>query len=378
MNLFQRLAARKKLVDTFRLFTTYTPNIHSVTRNRYVFTIPNGMNPNTLTEHVYVFQQMYGANVELAGDHKRFTLTLNKNRLPAKVRYDYAELAETIEQDRLIFPIVSGAGMDGKVRLYDATNNPNLLIFGEPGSGKSSMLHAILCTLMQRFSPAELELYLGDFKMSELNIYEGAQHVKSISYLPSELAPALAHIQRQMTARGELLKEHRVRHINKLPAAKKPPYIMLCIDEFVMIRDDDIMADLLQIASLGRAYGIYLTLSMQRPSHKILSTDVRGVLSVRMGFKTVDARNAAMGETPGSELISRDQPGTFLLNIGELAELKAPYLDESKVEKILAPYQVADWRNHSFKKKAKKAEAEPAEPTEILTEKDVFNDVNEA
>lgn len=73
------------------------------------------------------------------------------------------------------------------------------------------------------------------------------------------------------------------------------------------------MSNLLQIASLGRAYGIYFILSMQRPSHSIQITDVRGVLSVRMGFKTVVLRNAMIGETPGSEKINKTDSGKFCL-----------------------------------------------------------------
>jgi S-DNA-T family DNA segregation ATPase FtsK/SpoIIIE len=142
------------------------------------------------------------------------------------------------------------------------------------------------------------------------------------------------------------------------------------VDEFVMIKDDDIMTDLLQIASLGRAYGIYLILSMQRPSHKILSTDVRGLLSVRMGFRTVDKRNAMIGETPGSEKISKDQPGTFLLNLDELAELRSPFLNEDKTEEILKTYKKSDWKNHNFKKQAIEEKKELEQPTE----KDVFAD----
>jgi S-DNA-T family DNA segregation ATPase FtsK/SpoIIIE len=139
-----------------------------------------------------------------------------------------------------------------------------------------------------------------------------------------------------------------------------------------MIRDEDIMSDLLQIASLGRAYGIYLILAMQRPSHKILSTDVRGLLSVRMGFRTVDKRNAMIGETPGSEKISKDQPGTFLLNLDELTELRAPFLNEDKTEKLLKPYKKDDWKNHNFIMKP----MEEPKHLEELTEKDVFLDVN--
>ena len=387
MNIIKSLQARHKLIKCFKTAGIYRsfktdsgdrkvfPKIHNIPNagyDYYVFTLPNGVDPKLLKKNFYVFQQFFGEGIYLDGDFKRFTLTIRESKKIQEIAYDYTALLEIIKNEQILMPIVCGGDETGKLRIYDATNSPNLLIYGEPGSGKSSILHVILSTLIQYFSPSQLQIFASDFKMSELNLYEGVEHVKSISYLTKEFGPALKHLKKELIQRGELLKKYRVRHINKLPEAEKPPYIVLCVDEFVMIKDDDIMTDLLQIASLGRAYGIYLILSMQRPSHKILSTDVRGLLSVRMGFRTVDKRNALIGETPGSEKISKDQPGTFLLNLDELAELRAPYLNETKTEDILINFKSEDWKNHNYKA------IEPMEQKqqqEKLTEKDVFNDV---
>jgi S-DNA-T family DNA segregation ATPase FtsK/SpoIIIE len=338
----------------------------------FVFTLPNGVDPKLLKKNFFVFQQIFGDGIYLEGDFKQFKLTIRESKKISEVPYDYPKLLEIIKKENIIMPIVCGANEIGMIRIYDAINSPNLLIFGEPGSGKSSILHVILTTLIKYYEPHQIQFYLADFKMSELNLYEGVENVKSISYVTKDFAPALTHLKRELTKRGNLLKQNKVRHINKLPDEQKPPYIVLCVDEFVMIRDDDIMADLLQIASLGRAYGIYLILAMQRPSHKILSTDVRGLLSVRMGFRTVDKRNAMIGETPGSEKISKDQPGTFLLNLDELTELRAPFLNEDKTEKLLKPYKKDEWKNHNFITKV----LEEPKQQEELTEKDVFFDGN--
>ena len=43
-------------------------------------------------------------------------------------------------------------------------NTPHLLIAGETGSGKSSMVRVVLSTLIQYMSPDKLHLYLGDLK----------------------------------------------------------------------------------------------------------------------------------------------------------------------------------------------------------------------
>jgi DNA segregation ATPase FtsK/SpoIIIE, S-DNA-T family len=386
INFIENIKARQKLIKVFKesgIYKTFGsderkifPKIHSIPNdkyNYYVFTLPNGVDPKLLRKKFYVFQQIFGDGVYLDGEFKKFTLTIKESKRIAEVNYDYQEILEIIKEKKIIMPMVGGADENGKITVYDATNSPNLLIFGEPGSGKSSILHVINSTFIQLFTPNQLQIYMADFKMSELNLYEGVEHVKSISYLTKDFAPALKHLKKELTKRGELLKENKVRHINKLPDSQKPPYIVLCVDEFVMIKDDDIMTDLLQIASLGRAYGIYLILSMQRPSHKILSTDVRGLLSVRMGFRTVDKRNAMIGETPGSEKISKDQPGTFLLNLDELTELRAPFLNEDKTEKILKPYKKSDWKNHNYRIQPPEQKEEKQVQSE-LTEKDVFGD----
>lgn len=92
-------------------------------------------------------------------------------------------------------PIVCGEDINKQMHIYDATNNPNLLIFGQPGSGKSSILHVINTSLIQTYSPKEVHFYLADFKQSELVVYEGVQHVKSISYQVKEFAPVLTHLK---------------------------------------------------------------------------------------------------------------------------------------------------------------------------------------
>jgi S-DNA-T family DNA segregation ATPase FtsK/SpoIIIE len=363
MKLFQSLKARQKLISAFKEAGIYKemgtekrklfPVIHNVPNEKYdyyVFTLRNGIDPKLLKKNFFVFQQVFGENVFLDGDYKVFKLTLKQTSLIEPIDYNYNLIADIIQKENILMPIVCGMNEKGQFKIYDATNSPNLLIYGEPGSGKSSILHVILSTLIQRFSPSQLELYLADFKMSELNLYEGVKHVKSISYLSKELGPTLKHIKGIMTERGELLKSNKVRHINKLSDEQKPPYLVLCVDEFVMIKDEEIMADLLQIASLGRAYGIYLILSMQRPSHKILSTDVRGLLSVRMGFRTVDKRNAMIGETPGSETIpKKGYEGTFFLKLDDLEQIRAPYVSEEQTERILEPYKVEGWENHNYK-----------------------------
>ena len=325
------------------------PKIHSVIETpdkiEYVFTLINGMDPKEVTKKEYVFMQHFGENIKLDGDHKTFTLTVYRKTFPKELKYDYDAILPVI--DGLNLPIVAGMDRHGQWHVYDAINEPGLLISGEPGAGKSSQVRSIISTLIQYKKPHELEIYLGDLKMSEFHLFYDIEHVKSVCIYPEDLRKMLIYLTGEMKRRGELLNKYRVTHVNKLPESEKVPYILICIDEFVMIMDDkDMKAMLIQLVALGRALGMICVLSLQRPSHDILDTKIRSCLTVRMGFRVSDFSNAKIIGTPGAEKIAKETPGRFLLKRSNVVELQAPFLDEKHAEKILAAYKSADWKNH--------------------------------
>lgn len=379
VNIWKKLKARQKLISAFKeagIYKTISsderkiyPKIHSVSievrHTEYVFTIPNGIDPKLFKKNFYVFEQMFGRSIQLEGEIKKFVLTVHKGGMKKELTYCYNDLSNTIKDFKM--PIVCGKDRNGKWVVYDAITEPNALISGEPGSGKSTQLRSILTTLIQYKTPDQLHLYLGDLKMSEFHLFKGVQHVKDVAIFPDELGSMLTCVYKEMLSRSKLLNAMGVMHIDQLPEAKKVPYILLAIDEIVMVMDDkDIKKMLVQIDSLGRALGIYNILSLQRPSHDILDTKVRSLLTVRMGFRTTDLSNAKIIGTPGSEKISRETPGRFYLKRDTLEEIQAPYLTDDEAKKILEGYK-------SIERK-KLAMHDSVQSGEVLTERDVFND----
>lgn len=354
---------------------TVYPTIHDVKFDfdnksiRYVFTIVNGTDPKDVQKKVYVFNQFFGKNIELDGDYKTFTFTVYQNGLVNELIYKYSEISTVIEGMKI--PIVCGKDRNGNWIVYDAITEPNALMSGEPGSGKSTQLRSILTTLIQYKSADDLHLYLGDLKMSEFHLFKGVQHVKGLAIFPDELERMLTKVYNEMLNRAKLLNEFGVMHVDKLPKEKKVPYIMLAIDEIVMVMDNqELKKKLVQIDSLGRALGIYNILSLQRPSHDILDTKIRSLLTVRMGFRTVDATNSKMIGTPGSEKISRETPGRFMLKRDTLDEIQAPYLTEEVAETILEGYKSKEWVN------VLEVNCEPVEGiVDELTVEDIFSEV---
>jgi DNA segregation ATPase FtsK/SpoIIIE, S-DNA-T family len=347
------------------------PKIHSVKidedQTEYVFTLLNGMDPKDVSKKEYVFMQHFGGNIKLDGDHKKFTLTIYRKSFPKELKYDYDAILPVI--NGLNLPIVAGMDRHGQWHVFDAINEPGLLIAGEPGAGKSSEVRSIITTLIQYKKPYELEIYLGDLKMSEFHLFYDIEHVKSVCIYPEDLRKMLTYLTEEMKRRGELLNKYRVTHVNKLPESERVPYILICIDEFVMIMDDkDMKAMLIQLVALGRALGMVCILSLQRPSHDILDTKIRSCLTVRMGFRVSDFSNAKIIGTPGSEKIAKETPGRFLLKRSDITELQAPFLDEKRAEKILETYKSIEWKNRFT------SDCEPSIPiqTEELTAEEIL------
>jgi DNA segregation ATPase FtsK/SpoIIIE, S-DNA-T family len=375
-----KLKTRKKLIDCFKsggIHLTYEmsdktkrlilPKIHSVdptdNSTTIIFSLPNGLDPKLLQKHFYVFQQHFGKSIELEGDFKRFTLTVYNGSMPSELTYNFDAISQQLEA--LKMPIICGKDRHGKYVAFDLLKQPHILIAGETGSGKSTQLRSILTTLIKAKKPSELELYLGDCKKSEFHIFRKVEHVQCVLSNAGDIGKMLRHIKKELDERSDLTETFEVSHVDELPVEHKRPYIVVCIDEFVMLRKDEFIMDVLtELVAIGRTLGVFAILSMQRPNAKVLDTTIRANLTVSMGFKLRDKLEARIVNTPGAEGL--EEAGRFIMNSDKTYELQAPYLKLTEAKRLLEPFMVA--------KEAKDVTKE-SEPPKQLTEEDVFNDV---
>ncbi|HDR8108834.1 TPA: FtsK/SpoIIIE domain-containing protein [Bacillus cereus] len=350
---------KQQLIEVFRKAGLYIehqtrggqipiyPKIHVVTSSnqcvQYVFTIPNGLDPKKIEKKWFCFQQILGRNIAIEGDIKKFVLHVFHSDVGLKpYNYSYKKWQPLLQKYRL--PVVVGRDQFGKMSTYDMVdaNTPHLLIAGETGSGKSSMVRVILSTLIQTMSPDTLHLYLGDLKNSEFHFLRRVKHVKEVCMEEVEMKLMLQKVWKEIRERRKLMEEYEVDHIdecNKLNPDNQKPYILLAIDEVAMLQDEkDCMATIEKISAVGRSLGVFLMLSMQRPDAKVLDGKLKLNMTVRMGFRCADSINSKIMGTPGAEDL--EQSGQMILKLHGLKKVQAPYLALNKAKQMIEPYRV--------------------------------------
>ncbi|MET8527110.1 FtsK/SpoIIIE domain-containing protein [Micromonospora sp. NPDC005172] len=156
---------------------------------------------------------------------------------------------------------------------------PHWLVGGRTGAGKTVFLLDVLYGLAARYSPAELQLYLLDFKEG-VSFTEFVPTGRDPSWLPHARAvgiesdreyglAVLRELRREAQRRATALKRHGVTKLADLPRDNPLPRVVAVIDEFhVLLAGNDALAreavDLLEeLARKGRSYGIHLVLASQ-------------------------------------------------------------------------------------------------------------------
>lgn len=149
------------------------------------------------------------------------------------------------------------------------------LLGGSTGSGKTVLLHNIICNTAWLYSPADVQFLLLDFKEgTEFMIYKDLPNVKVLS-IKSEVEFAMNvfdFLEEEITRRGDLFRNaggvSDIRSYNAQAKTKLPRYIIV-IDEFQKLFDTSMsLADrfaqkITDIGKRGRSFGINMILSTQ-------------------------------------------------------------------------------------------------------------------
>lgn len=250
----------------------------------------------------------------------------------------------TLAADGEGLPVPLGRDIGSGNEVVDLAELPHLLIAGGTGSGKSVCLNAMVLSMLFTCSPNKLRIVMVDPKGVEFAPYEDIPHlIAPVIGRSEEFGPALDALILIMRQRYELFKTAGVRDIrayNRRPEGGIMPFVVVLVDELaeLMLSGGRYAEDkLVRIAQQGRAAGLHLILSTQRPTVDVVTGLLKANISARIAFSVAtQADSRVILDVGGAEkLIGK---GDMLVVTGESRvpkRLQGVLVEDGEIERIV-------------------------------------------
>jgi len=292
--------------------------------------------------------------IEVPNDHR--------SMVPIKTLVTSEEFLQSTAE----LPIPIGYTVDRKVKVFDLSQTPHLLVAGATQQGKSVGLNVMISSLLYAKHPSELQFVFVDPKGNEFNSYkhlykhylavmQGADGEKeemegSICVKPKEADKVLRSLCAEMTERYDLMREagstpniktynekYKAHHLNPKNGHRFLPYIVAVIDEYADLTMSgsftpegratarNIMTSLILLASKGRAAGIHVIIATQTPRKDVISGVIKANFPTQIAFR--------VGNGVDSKVILDSTGAEKLLGYGDML-----YSQGARVERVQCGY----------------------------------------
>ncbi len=250
------------------------------------------------------------------------------------------------KKQKLYVPV--GKDITGTPLSFPICDMPHCLISGATNSGKSVCANTIILSILMNYKPSEVRLIMVDPKRVEMLFYKDIPHLLCPIITESEKARvALDKLCLEMDKRFTTFSKVGVKNIasyNEYMVANgnyKMPFILLVVDEFaelMLCKNHNIVEEKIQkLAQLGRAAGIHLILSTQRPDVNVIPGTIKTNLPCRMTFRLsslVDSRTVI--DVGGAEKLLNN--GDMLLltpDFTGLRRVQGVYVSDKEISDVV-------------------------------------------
>ena len=316
------------------------------------------LNNNTIENKIIGFYSLYKINLEYVKTVESYAVTrifykiVNSAKISKinnlinelelyieadKIKLDFDKLNGCIifeiskkERKMLYYEDLKNDGFDGlTASIGKDTNNkeisinlvdaPHLLIAGSTGSGKSCILNNIIVSLLNKYDENYMQMILVDMKQVEFTPYEKKKQLAIPTI--TDVNKAVDILNKMiviMKNRYSVLADSGCRNITeyngKVQEAEKMTYYVIIIDELadLFMQDKDIEDLICRLLQLGRASGIHLILSTQRPDSQTISGKLKVNIPMRLALTVTNRHDSVtiLNENGAEKLTGQ---GDFLL-----------------------------------------------------------------
>jgi hypothetical protein len=174
------------------------------------------------------------------------------------------------------------------------TEHPHLIVTGQSGSGKTNMLMSVVCTLITKHSPDEIQFIFVDLKEGvDLHKFATIPHAAApVVESVEDAAIVMQKLEELRAWRMNELKKAGVRNItqfNQYNTEFQMPHIVIVFDEFGALasaaykeHSKIVHSYAAQIAMKARAAGIHLFIGVQTPRKEHLPPDIRDNITYKL------------------------------------------------------------------------------------------------
>jgi len=281
--------------------------------------------------------------IQFASFYKpKFNLN-DKVKKDSKITYiDLFEDKHFITQD-LVYPIGITLTENGlEITYVDLIDEPNILVAGTNGSGKTSFVKYLLTLMILQ----GIEIKIIDLKFGgDYNIFKNHDNLTTFIKESNIAKEELFKIEKTMNERYKLLDDAdcgNYRDYNKKHPNEPMKPLVVVIDEYYMLNGKNLkIVDVLNpILAKARACNIKFILSLQRPCKDNLDPVLKANLNHTIGLRANNTYNSGIILSEGdSRLFTdlHDKGEAIILDMYQDTIFKSFYLDDDEIKRIIKP-----------------------------------------
>ena len=207
--------------------------------------------------------------------------------------------------------ICLGLDYTGKPMVKNMIKQPHMVNSGSTGGGKSFCIDHILINLIANNKPEDVQLYLLQMEKDDMILYKNVEHCRAYASELNQFYIVMNYIEDLMNIRSKLIAPYREKALannyidyNKIEPRNKMSTIYVVIDEIASLfnltgvkkSEKEIkqyvgmMTE--RIAQIGRALGIFLIVSVQRPTANMFSSFVKSMMNITVSFRHENSKSS--------------------------------------------------------------------------------------